>query len=133
MIDRSLTDSSFTRLSDSLVNAAESGDIGIPRFVRWLGRVEPDESVSELLNASLAVCENVFGSSPESIHQNGDVESHATIHAQWSNGSSALISIGPAGKGSASLPEVMILGSSGAAYFDGATGGAATVEQAGRE
>lgn len=126
-------DRSFAQLADSLLGAAESGDIGNPRFVRWLGYARSGESVPTALDTALTICEQVFGSPQEETHRNGDGNLHATVHAQWSNGSSALISIGPEKKGSASLPEVMILGSAGAAYFDGATGGGATLDQVGRE
>lgn len=120
------------RLSDALSNAVADGSIGIPRFIRWLDRVRSEDSIDDSLSFGAEICNRIFGSEPVRMHRSGDGELHGTIHAVWANGSSALVSVGPAGVGASARPEIMLLGSSGAMYFDGAQGGAATVEQVGR-
>jgi hypothetical protein len=120
------------RLSSALVGAVEDGRIGLPRFVRWLERVDGEAVGDELVTDALDICNRVFGSSPTRQHRSGDGVKHQTLQAVWSNGSSALISFAPAGDRSAAGAEIMLLGSSGAMYFDGALGGSPTVEQVGR-
>ncbi len=121
------------RLTDALTGAVVDGGVGLPRFVRWLDRVGSDGSIEDSLAAGLEACNRVFGSEPSREHRTGDEFLHAAIHAVWPTGSSALISVGPAGSESESGtgPEIMLLGSSGAVYFDGTLGGAATVSKVG--
>lgn len=120
------------RLSSALVGAVEDGRIGLPRFVRWLERVDGEVSGDEVVTDTLDICNRLFGSSPTRQHRSGDGVKHQTLHAVWPNGSSALISFGPAGDRSVAGSEIMLLGSSGALYFDGVLGGMPTVEQVGR-
>jgi len=117
------------RLSSALVGAVEDGKIGLPRFVRWLQRANAGSDGGEIVSDAVDICNRVFGSTPVRQHRLGADRSHQTLQAVWSNGSSALISYGPAGDESAAGPEIMLLGSSGAMYFDGAVGGAAAVDQ----
>jgi hypothetical protein len=117
------------RLSGALVGAVEDGRIGLPRFVRWLDRVPESISSVDSITDAREICNRVFGSQPVREHRSGDGVKHQTVHAVWANGSSALISFGPAGAGVTTEPEIMLLGSSGAMYFDGALGGSPTVDQ----
>jgi hypothetical protein len=121
------------RLSAALVETAADKRIGAPRFVRWLDRAGEDESVIDSIASGIEVCNRLFDSLPVREERSGDDVLHATVHAVWANGASALVSAGPAGTQSGAGPEIMLLGSSGAIYFDGALGGGATVEQVGQQ
>ena len=122
----------LTRLGDSLVHTAAEGRIGFPRFMRWLDRIATGESLEDSLTGGLDICNRLFGSKPKRVFQAGDKQSHATMQAVWASGASAVISVGPAGRSAASSitgPEIMLLGSSGAVYFDGTVGGSPTVSE----
>jgi hypothetical protein len=120
-----------TRLTDALISAITDGRIGLPRFVRWLDRVDSGGSIEDSLEVGLEACKRAFGSEPVREHRTGDDLLHATIHAVWATGASALISAGPAGGKPGAGPEIMLLGSSGAVYFDGTIGSKPTVASAG--
>jgi hypothetical protein len=115
------------RLSDALVNIVNEDRIGVPRFIRWLQRVGADGSVDDSVAVGIEACNRVFGSEPMREYRTGDDLTHVTVHAVWASGASALISAGPAGSQVNAGTDVVLLGSSGAVYFDGANGGAATV------
>lgn len=122
----------LSRLGDSLVQTADDGRIGFPCFMRWLDRIATGESLDDSLNAGLDICNRLFGSKPKRVYRAGDKQSHATIQAVWTSGASAVISAGPVGRGAENTntgPEIMLLGSSGAVYFDGAIGGSPTVSE----
>ncbi|HJP28120.1 MAG TPA: hypothetical protein QF694_04840 [Dehalococcoidia bacterium] len=120
------------RLSDALAAAIANGRVGAPRFVRWIDRIPVSESPTDAITSGIEVCNRVFGSTPVREYIHGDDALQGTLHAVWDNGASAIISAGPAGSGVNTGPEIMLLGSSGAVYFDGAQGGVATVELVGR-
>ena len=123
------------RLSQALSKAVDEERIGIPRFLRWLDRLDTETSVNESLNSALESCNQIFDGEPIRQHRSGDNELHGTIHATWLNGSSAIISAGPNRSGSGGVsngPEIMLLGSSGSIFFDGINAGIPTVEQVGR-
>ena len=113
------------RLSDALEFAVSEGQIGLPRFIRWFDRFGDPEAVAH----GIDICSRVFGSHPVRQDRAGDALSNLAVTAVWANGASALVSIGMDGEGLQSGPEVMLLGSSGAVYFDGVNDGAATVER----
>ena len=119
------------RLADVLVAAVSDDSVGIPRFVRWLDRVDVDAegSVQESIAAGIDACNRVFGAKPTREHRSGDGKLHETAQLVWANGGSALISAVPAGTGRSSHPEIMLLGSPGAVYFDGQLGGTATADE----
>ncbi|MBT3994734.1 MAG: hypothetical protein HOF01_02955 [Chloroflexi bacterium] len=122
------------RLTDALVSVVENDRVGTPRFVRWLDRIDPESSIDDSLSLVVGICNRIFDGEPNRVERSGNSESHGTIHAVWASGSSALISVGRSGAPSrsneASEPEIMLLGSSGAIYFDGSlVGGKRTVEQ----
>ena len=119
------------RLADALTSAVADGRIGLPRFVRWLDRVDSGGSIEDSLAAGLEACNRAFGSKPVRERRTGDDLLHATIHAVWVTGASALISAGSAGAGAGAGPEIMLLGSSGAVYFDGTIGSKPAVTSAG--
>ena len=122
------------RLSQAISKAVDEERIGIPRFVRWLDRLDTDAAVNESLNSALESCNQIFDGDPILQHRSGDNKLHGTIHATWANGASALISAGPSGANANTNngPEIMLLGSSGSIFFDGTNGGIPTVEQVGR-
>lgn len=136
MLENSRNSAYFERLSDSLVSTVNEDRIGTPRFVRWFDRIDPETSVDESLSLAVGVCNRIFDGEPSRLERSGSGESHGSIHAVWAIGASALISIGPSGELSAATrttdPEIMLLGSSGAIYFDGPLGGQRTVEQVAR-
>ncbi len=107
------------RLSVTLTKGVGDGRIGSPRFIRWLDRIANSGSVGESLAFALETCSLIFGSKPVRKHQSGDDVLHGTIHAVWADGSSVLISAGPGGVDVGAGPEIMLLGTSGAMYFDG--------------
>ena len=117
------------RLADALISAVGNDRVGTPRFVCWLDRLDPEVSVDDSMSLSVEICNRIFGGEPSRLERSGNGESHGTIHAVWANGSSALISVGPSGSNESSEPEIMLLGSSGAIYFDGTLGGQRTAEQ----
>ena len=122
------------RLTQAITNAVGEQRIGIPRFVRWLDRVDSDLAVNESLSSALESCNQIFSGEPIRLHRSGDNELHGTIHATWSGGASAIISAGPSGSdcNGNNGPEIMLLGSSGSIFFDGTNGGIPTVDQVGR-
>lgn len=132
MSDSSSSSIYLERLAGALVGAVEEGRIGLPRFVRWLEPVDDSRALEDVVSSASAVCNQIFGSQPIREHRSGDGVEQVTLQAAWNNGSSALISVGPAGTGRSVEPEIMLLGSSGAMYFDGALGGSPTVEKVGR-
>ncbi len=108
----------YSRLADALVSAVSEERIGVPRFVRWLDRVEENVSVGDSVAAGIAACSRVFDADPIREHRTGHLF-HVTVHAVWASGATALISAGPGDIEAETGPEIMILGSSGAVYFDG--------------
>jgi hypothetical protein len=131
MPERPHTSSSLEKLSDALVTSARDGGIGIPRFIRWLDRVDGGGSIEDSIAAGIEVCSRLFGAPPTREYRTGDGRLQTTVQAVWANGASALVSVGPAGGRSNSGPDVMLLGSSGAVYFDGALGGRTTSDSRG--
>lgn len=119
------------RLSQTIVTAVSNQRIGIPRFVRFLDRLDSETTVDDSLNSALELCNQIFGGEPVRQQRGGDPDTHETLHVAWQDGASALISAGPSGtnSGIGSAPEIMILGSSGSIFFDGTTSGSPTVEQ----
>ena len=130
MPDHLQTSPYIARLTDSLAGAVAEGQIRLPRFVRWLDRIGSNASIEDSLTAGLETCNRVFGSKPAREHRTGDGNLHETVHAVWPNGASALISVGPGGAESESGPEIMLIGSSGAVYFDGTLSGTASISKA---
>jgi hypothetical protein len=122
------------RLVQALTNAVGEERIGVPRFVRWLDRLDTDTAVNDSLTSALESCKQIFDGDPIRQHRSGDNKLHGTIHATWANGASAIISAGPNGRNASmnSGPEIMLLGSSGSIFFDGTNGGIPTGEQVGR-
>ncbi|MGB1749115.1 MAG: hypothetical protein ACPHK0_04985 [Dehalococcoidia bacterium] len=110
------------KLSVDLIQAAESGQIGIPRFIRW---TQPTGPRSEFRFA-LDLCERLFGSAPERSDVMG-ADGYQTQLLIWSTGESAIFS--QSSGSPSSLPEIMLLGSAGAIYFDGTLEGTPTLEQ----
>lgn len=125
MPNRTPSSTFLESLSDALLSSAKVGGIGIPRFIRWLDRVDNGGSVDDSIAIGIEVCSRVFEASPTRQYRTGDEYGHGrlqvTVQAVWANGASALVSAGPAGTRSSSGPDVMLLGSAGAVYFDGAT------------
>jgi hypothetical protein len=109
----------YLRLTDALARAVSEGRIGVPRFVRWHDRLEEGVSLNDAIAAGTTACTRVFGAKPIREHRTGDHLFHTTVHAVWASGASALISAGPSDIDDTAGPEIMLLGSSGAVYFDG--------------
>tara|TARA_B110000467_G_scaffold109118_1_gene99442 strand:- start:72 stop:470 length:399 start_codon:yes stop_codon:yes gene_type:complete len=129
MLENSENTAYLQRLADSLVSTVGNDRVGTPRFVRWLDRLDPEVSIDDSMSLIVEICNRIFDGEPSRLERSGNGESHGTIHAVWANGSSALISVGPSGSNEASEPEIMLLGSAGAIYFDGTLGGQRTVDQ----
>ena len=121
------------RLTDALVSAVENDRVGTPRFIRWLDRISPESSIDGSASLVVEICNRIFDGEPSRVERYGNSELHVSIHAVWASGSSALISVGrssvPTRSDEALEPEIMLLGLSGAIYFDGSLGGKRTVEQ----
>ncbi len=109
----------YLRLTDALARATSEGRIGVPRFVRWQDRLDEGVSLSDSIAAGTTACIRVFGTRPIREHRTGDHLFHTTLHAVWASGASALISAEPCDVDDEAGPEIMLLGSSGAVYFDG--------------
>jgi len=122
MSNHEVQQSLLGKLSADLIQAAKSGQIGIPRFVRWT----QSAGLSDDLEGARDTCERLFGSSPERTEKFGDGLFQTQLLI-WSTGESAIFSQSLGSP--SSLPEIMLLGSAGAIYFDGTLGGTPTLEQ----
>jgi hypothetical protein len=122
----------YERLSDALHTAVADNRIGVPRFIRWLDHLAPGADPEDARAVALEVCTRVFGSNPKHSDAAGASLGQAVLLARWTSGASALITAGPASNTEVAGPEIMLLGSAGAIYFDGPRGGSATVDQVGR-
>ena len=129
MLENSENTGYVQQLADALISTVGDDRIGTPRFVRWLDRLDPEVSVDGSMSLIVEICNRIFDGEPSRLERSGNGEFHGTIHAVWANGSSALISVGPSGANESLEPDIMLLGSSGAVYFDGTLGGQRTVEQ----
>ena len=112
----------LAKISEDLTEAARSGQIGIPRFIRW---TQPAGILNDF-DIAQNLCNRLFGATPE---RTDEFESDLikTRMLVWTTGESAILA--QSSSNPDSLPEVMLLGSAGAIYFDGPGDGIRTLEE----
>jgi len=112
----------LAKISEDLTEAARSGQIGIPRFIRW---TQPAGILNDF-DIAQNLCNRLFGSTPVRSDEFGSDPGQTRLLI-WTTGESAILA--QSSNTPDSLPEVMLLGSAGAIYFDGSGGVIRTLEE----
>ena len=110
----------LSALSEVVQEAIGEERLGQPQFLRCLAQVSADR-LGDAINEWVALGEAWFGSSVATRHRLGDGSGvYLTEMAKWETGQAALITVSSTGSNGAPAIDLMLIGSRGTIYHEGA-------------
>ncbi len=110
----------LSALSEVVQEARGEERLGQPQFLRCLVQVSADR-LGDAINEWIALGEAWFGSSVATRHRLGDGSGvYLTEMAKWETGQAALITVSSTGSNGAPAIDLMLIGSRGTIYHEGA-------------
>ena len=110
----------LSALSEVVQEAIGEERLGQPQFLRCLAQV-PADRLGDAINEWIALGEAWFGSSVATRHRLGDGSGvYLTEMAKWETGQAALITVSSTGSNGAPAIDLMLIGSRGTIYHEGA-------------
>ncbi len=110
----------LSALSEVVQEAIGEERLGQPQFLRCLVQVSADR-LGDAINEWVALGEAWFGSSVATRHRLGDGSGvYLTEMAKWETGQAALITVSSTGSNGAPAIDLMLIGSRGTIYHEGA-------------
>ena len=110
----------LSALSEVVQEAIGEERLGQPQFLRCLVQVSADR-LGDAINEWIALGEAWFGSSVATRHRLGDGSGvYLTEMAKWETGQAALITVSSTGSNGAPAIDLMLIGSRGTIYHEGA-------------
>ena len=110
----------LSALSEVVQETIGEERLGQPQFLRCLVQVSADR-LGDAINEWIALGEAWFGSSVATRHRLGDGSGvYLTEMAKWETGQAALITVSSTGSNGAPAIDLMLIGSRGTIYHEGA-------------
>jgi hypothetical protein len=111
-----------------MADVIEARRVGDPVFARWIETIRSSDrpeapNQTSCVDHALEVISGWMGGRPE-IRSHTDTPGAATVLCKWPNGATALVAIGVASPDARPSLDIALIGSTGAAYYDGLSGGA---------
>jgi hypothetical protein len=110
----------LSALSEVVQEAIGEERLGQPQFLRCLAQV-PADRLGDTIDQWIALGETWFGSSVATRHRLGEGSGvYLTEMAKWETGQAALITVSSTGSNGAPAIDLMLIGSRGTIYHEGA-------------
>ena len=110
----------LSALSETVQEAIGEERLGQPQFLRCIAQV-PAAGLSDAVDGWIALGETWFGSSVATRHRLGEGSGvYVTEMAKWETGQAALVTVSSSGSDGASAIDLMLIGSRGTLYHEGA-------------
>ncbi len=108
--------------AEGMADIARSGRIGRPVFVRWTETVRERGSAQATADAAVGHVSGWMGAAPDRRTVIGSQDAgNLTVFCAWDGGQSAIVATSVASADARSGLDIALIGSSGAAYYEGST------------
>jgi len=104
-------------LAPAMSEIVESGRLGSTRFIRCIGEVRSEVNLETVADGWHMAFRRLIGSEPSRQVVSGDEEFALTGMTNWPGGQSAILVVGRTQEDMRPSPDLMIIGSKGAAYY----------------
>ena len=104
-------------LAPAMSEIVESGRLGSTRFIRCIGEVRSEVNPETVADGWHMAFRRLIGSEPSRQVVSGDEEFALTGMTNWPSGQSAILVVGRTQEDMKPSPDLMIIGSKGAAYY----------------
>jgi len=104
-------------LAPAMSEIVESGRLGSTRFIRCIGEVRSEVNLETVADGWHMAFRRLIGSEPSRQVVSGDEEFALTGMTNWPGGQSAILVVGRTQEDMKLSPDLMIIGSKGAAYY----------------